>query len=146
MYSENFTSEFQNMTSPAAGKKMKDIVPYTEAHLKLLQVIGSDIADDIPDEHEEDAEFVISRSGKDRYGDQGRYTGWMRNGKMNGRGTFILDGDGDRFDSTWKDDMMHGTGRWMGGDGSWATQGACANDDWVSPWTSYTIDGTVRKF
>ena len=142
MYSE--TPEDQNKVAPAAGKKMRDVVPYTEIHQKLLEKIGFDIADDIPDEHEEDAEFVISRSVEYRFG-TGKYTGWMRNGLMNGKGTFIADENGDRFDSLWKDSLMHGTGRFMWGNGIWAEQGACADDTWAKPRKQYHADGLVLE-
>lgn len=43
------------------GKKMKDIVPYHEGMERMiLDIIGSDIVDELPDEHEQDAEFVTN--------------------------------------------------------------------------------------
>ena len=143
MHSETSTSKVQNKPTPAAGKKIKDLVPYSEVHLKLLKVIGSDIADDIPDEHEEDAEFVISRNAEEVNGYKGKYTGWMRKGLLHGRGTFI-DVDGDRSDGTWKDGMMNGTGRFMKCDGSRAWQGNYANGKTSSPMLEYRINGEVN--
>ena len=83
------------------------MVPKPSWILDLIsQKIGFDIADDIPDEHEEDAEFVSEqvtlplKSGAR----EGTFTGWKRNGAYNGRGVF-----------TSKDQMLFIEGRWANG-------------------------------
>ena len=124
---------------------MKDIAPYTEAHQKLLEKIGFDIADQIPDEHEADAEFVIARDMK-HWGSGGKYTGWIRNGQMNGKGTFANDINGGRFDGIWKDGLMQGTGRFMWYDGWYAEQATFANSKPLKPVTRYESSGEVTKY
>ena len=124
---------------------MKEIVPYTEAELKLLKLIGRDMADDIPDQHEKEAEFVISRSVQyDGY--EGKYTGWMLQGKMHGKGRLVSKmWGGSRYDGLWKDHTMHGKGRLMRYNGAYAYQGMWANDKRSSPMTEYFASGEVKK-
>ena len=80
-----------------------------------------------------------------RSGYKGEYTGWMKNGTMNGRGTYISDFAGSRVDCIWKDGMRHGTGRVMESDGGFAVQGTFANDNYSSPMTRYRITGEEEK-
>ena len=130
-----------------AGKKMKEILPYNDKQMKLLQVIGFDIADDIPDEHEEDAEFVISRTVEYR-GRKGQYTGWMKNGNMEGKGTLIY-GDGSyswRYDGLWKAGKSQGMGRDMRDDGEGAYQGVFSNDTFTNGMSAFDIHGKIKKY
>ena len=135
--------------SPHAGKKMRQIVPYSEALKKLIKKIGVDIADDIPDEHEEDAEFVISQEDEGEEG--GKYTGWMRNGKKHGRGTLVgyyisSDDLSRRYDGLWRKGKREGKGREVTEDGSLACEGIWKNNDITEGMMNYDIDGNASQY
>ena len=132
--------------SPAdAEKKMKDIVPYPPKFKKILELIGFDIADDIPDEHEEDTEFVISHRSEDADGTEGVYTGWMKKNLMHGRGTMLFD-SGYRYDGMWKSGRFHGRGRFLWYDGSSATQSTYDNNGSTEGMMEFSSNGRVEKF
>ena len=129
-------------------KKMKDIVPYEEKWKKLLELIGPDITDDIPDVHEADAEFVTDYSSRTAHGLKGVYTGWMKKKMMHGRGTFLLTrfGGRERYDGMWINGSFNGKGRYMWGAGAGATQGIWQNGNATEGMMSYKSNGEVSKF
>ena len=138
------------VSNPYAGKKMKEIVPYTgNQSLFISKYIGFDITDEIPDEHEEDSEFVINQTlsyGKDT---KACYKGWMKNGMMHGRGTLLCDYTEHeyRYDGMWKYGKKHGKGREMPSYTITAYQGVFENgSENVEGMTYYDNYGTVNKF
>ena len=123
----------------------RDKVPYAENHQKLLQTIGFDIFDEIPDEHEADSEFVQSRRMQDARGSEGTYTGCMRGNKMHGKGTMLFD-DGARCDGLWNSGKLHGKGRNIWSSGASARQGIWDNDSTTEGMMSYFVNGRVEKY
>ena len=105
----------QNNSRPRGShEKWTNLLRKPDWILNLIsQKIGFDIADDIPDEHEEDAEFVTDRtmslaliSGAV----EGRYTGWMLKGRLNGRGFFWSTSKNMLIEGRWKDGKQQGLG------------------------------------
>ena len=100
--------------SGGTATNWKELLQKPEWILNLIsQKIGFDIADDIPDEHEEDAEFVIEqdatlplKSGALK----GKYTGWKRKGEFNGRGVFTSNDLKLLIEGRWRDGKQHGIG------------------------------------
>lgn len=142
-----------------AGKKMKDIVPYNEDQEHLIrEIIGFDFADDIPDEHDEGSEFVVNRAVKYLKADYTSYSGWMKNGKMNGRGTLLYEGElpiergpgrrySQRYDGIWRNGVMQGKGRYMDSNGTGAHQGVFAEDSYDTEGSlEYKCDGSIWKY
>ena len=121
---------------------MKEIVPYSYAEQKVVNKLVVDIADDIPDEHEEDAEFVTARTVE--YGSGGEYTGWMWKEKMHGRGTLrYVWGGQSRYDGLWKNGGREGVGRDMCSE--YALQGVWMNNTRSEGMMKHHMDGDVEK-
>ena len=135
---------------PTIGKRMRDIVPYSEKTRKFIQmyVFGGDFTNEIADEHEPGSEFVTARADEDG----GQYTGWMLNGKKHGRGTLDnfrnREGFGNsRYDGMWKHGVKHGKGRLVTGDSVMAYQGTWINDSKDSEGMKfYTSSGQVAEY
>ena len=79
----------------------------------ISQKIGFDIADDIPDEHEEDAEFVFEQAltlALKSGALDGLYTGWRWKGKLHGRGFFWSKDKKVLIEGRWRDGKQYGIG------------------------------------
>lgn len=137
--------------SLTAGKKMKDIVSYSEDVKNMIRDhIGYDFADEIPDEHEDHAEFVTCRTLTHDGDKNALYTGWMKNDKMHGRGTCLYKTGGlgfkYRYDGIWRNHKFHGKGRYMRDDGEYAEQGVFADDFATEGMREYWKIGTVKEY
>lgn len=147
-------SDFQFGTSKKpilekSGKRMSDFFHYTESQHKLIEyATGIDFTNYIRDEHEEDAEFVTDHVVTYRNDKNARYTGWMRQEKMEGRGTLFFEflGQRRRYDGMWKKHRMHGKGRCMEEERGLVRQGEFDDDNWANGAMEYSMTGSVRKY
>lgn len=103
----------RDIIHPQDQMKMKDIVPYSPEEKDLLEkTVGVDYSDTIPPTHDRDAQFVVEKDAS-WCGNYGKYTGWSKKARANGRGTWREKDGKWRIDSIWVDGRMYGPGRKM---------------------------------
>ena len=107
---------------------MKDVVPYTPQEKNLIESLTKvDFADTIPPDRVEGAEFVKGKSME--WGrSSGIFTGWWKEGKANGRGTWLKDSGSIRADAVWKDGCLSGKGRLLKPKADRVEEGDWVND------------------
>lgn len=93
--------------------KMRELVPYSLAEGLLLErTVKVDISDKIPASRDGDA-YLVKDQPMEVGNEQGKFTGWWKDGFANGRGTWRNNQGTGRIDAIWKRGQQHGEGREM---------------------------------
>ena len=93
---------------------MSEAVPYTSAEKQLIEkTVKADCTENMPFVPDDTHQFVENMSVdlEEEYG--GKYTGWIREGKPDGRGTWRFWKGTERYDGMWRGGVLSGKGRYM---------------------------------